>query len=139
MTLRAGVFDSNGSTIDEWELDNMTCDCCQTAAAMTPNGPVVVYRDRSENEIRDIFITRFKDNQWSTPIPVHNDLWQIAGCPVNGPAVITSSDQLAVIWYSGSRQVPKVQMAISQDWEQASIILSCSRKGILLAESGLPL
>ena len=47
MTLRAGVFDSNGSTIDEWELDNMTCDCCQTAAAMTPNGPVVVYRDRS--------------------------------------------------------------------------------------------
>ena len=69
-----------------------------------------------ENEIRDIFITRFKDNQWSTPIPVHNDLWQIAGCPVNGPAVITSSDQLAVIWYSGSRQVPKVQMAISQDW-----------------------
>lgn len=119
MTLRAGVFDSNGNTINEWELDKMTCDCCQTAAAITPNGPVVVYRDRSENEIRDIFITRFKDNQWTTPIPVHNDLWQIAGCPVNGPAVITSSDQLAVVWYSGSRQVPKVQMALSQDWGQS--------------------
>ncbi len=116
MSLRAGIFDAKGETIDEWELDHMTCDCCQTAAALTPNGPVVVYRDRTENEIRDIAITRLVDGNWSEPMPVYNDLWQIAGCPVNGPAIASSSDQLAVVWYSGSRQVPKVQVAISNDW-----------------------
>ena len=116
MTLRAGVFDSNGNTMNEWELDKMTCDCCQTAAAMTPDGPVVVYRDRSENEIRDIYITRYTDGAWSSPLPIHNDLWNIAGCPVNGPAVATSASQLAIAWYTGSRQVPKVLVAISNDW-----------------------
>ena len=39
-------------------LDARACDCCQTDAAMTSAGPVVVYRNRTEEEIRDIYIAR---------------------------------------------------------------------------------
>ncbi|MDZ7647099.1 MAG: hypothetical protein U5K54_07905 [Cytophagales bacterium] len=52
MSLRAAIIDPNGNGLNEWELDNKTCDCCQTTAAITSNGPVVVYRDRSDEEIR---------------------------------------------------------------------------------------
>ncbi|MFT5013827.1 MAG: hypothetical protein ACI9HA_002490, partial [Dinoroseobacter sp.] len=53
MTLRAGIFSAGGSTQKEWQLDALVCDCCQTSTAMTKSGPVVVYRNRSEAEIRD--------------------------------------------------------------------------------------
>ena len=87
MTLRAGIFDSTGKTVSEWEVDQRVCDCCQTSSAMTAKGPLVVYRDRSENEIRDISLIRFSDGEWTAPRSVHKDNWQINGCPVNGPAV----------------------------------------------------
>jgi hypothetical protein len=58
MSLRAAILDSNGNKLNEWELDKRTCDCCQTTAAITENGPVVIYRDRSEEEIRDMSIVR---------------------------------------------------------------------------------
>ncbi|MFM7327527.1 MAG: hypothetical protein ACKO3B_02210, partial [Bacteroidota bacterium] len=54
MTLRAGAFDPVGLRHAEWELDSLTCDCCQTAMARTEDGVVVFYRDRSPDETRDI-------------------------------------------------------------------------------------
>ena len=51
---------------------------------MTADGPVVVYRDRSEQEIRDISIVRLHDGKWSQPSSVFEDNWKINGCPVNG-------------------------------------------------------
>jgi thiol-disulfide isomerase/thioredoxin len=115
MTLRAAIFDRNGKTLDEWELDGRACDCCQTSAALAASGPVVVYRDRSEEEIRDIFITRWVDGQWSEPVAVHHDGWKIAGCPVNGPAVIAQKKQVAVVWFSARDDSPEVKLAISRD------------------------
>ena len=32
----------------------MACDCCQTDAALTARGPLLVYRGRTPDEIRDI-------------------------------------------------------------------------------------
>jgi hypothetical protein len=113
MTLRAGIFGANGETVSEWELDRRVCDCCQTSAAMSSNGPVVVYRDRSEGEIRDIYITRYKGGAWTKPVAVHNDGWKIAGCPVNGPAVAASDNQVAVSWFTAKDDKPKVQLAVS--------------------------
>ncbi|MDX1407284.1 MAG: hypothetical protein R3330_04100, partial [Saprospiraceae bacterium] len=54
MTLRAAEFDVDGNLFAEAELDSMVCECCQTDAAMTSTGPIVVYRNRSDQEIRDI-------------------------------------------------------------------------------------
>ncbi len=115
MTLRGGIFDLSGKTMNEWELDHRVCDCCQTSSAITPLGPVVVYRDRSESEIRDIYIIRYSNGEWTEPKPIHNDHWQIAGCPVNGPAVSAKGNQVAVSWFTAKDDTPKVQLAISDD------------------------
>ena len=54
MTLRYAAIDSTGKLSDETELDERVCECCQTSAAVTSNGSIAVYRDRSANEMRDI-------------------------------------------------------------------------------------
>lgn len=115
MTLRAGIFDNQGKTMDEWELDHRVCDCCQTSAAMTSKGPIIAFRDRSEEEIRDISVVRYADNKWTEPRAVHNDNWKIEGCPVNGPAITAADEQVAVTWFTMSNNVPQVKLAFSQD------------------------
>jgi hypothetical protein len=115
MTLRGGVFDASGNTVNEWELDHRVCDCCQTSSAITSSGPIVVYRDRTENEIRDIYITRYSKGKWTEPKPIHIDNWQVAGCPVNGPAVSAKDNQVVVSWFTAKDDTPKVQLAVSND------------------------
>ncbi|WP_439106117.1 hypothetical protein [Congregibacter sp.] len=115
MTLRAAVFDMKGRNLGEWELDETVCDCCQTSSAMAETGPVVVYRNRTEDEVRDISIVRFVDGRWSAPQVVHHDDWQVHGCPVNGPAVAAQGERLAVAWFTAKDDYPKVQLAFSTD------------------------
>jgi hypothetical protein len=115
MTIRAAQFDRNGNLYEEYELDARTCDCCQTDAALTSQGLVVVYRDRSEEEIRDIYIVREQASAWTKPVPVHNDGWEIAGCPVNGPAIAAQGEFIALAWYTESDQEPKLLLALSRD------------------------
>ncbi len=115
MSLRAAVIDSKGNKISEWELDNKTCDCCQTSAAITTNGPIVIYRDRSDKEVRDMSIVRLIDGQWTEPKSIHNDNWKIAGCPVNGPRVVADGNNLAVAWYSVASDTSKVNVSFSND------------------------
>lgn len=115
MTLRAGVYDYAGNTLDEWEIDPRVCDCCQTNSAMTAKGPIVVFRDRSELEIRDISYVRHINGKWSESETLHADNWQIAGCPVNGPDVAANEDLVAVAWFTAKDDSPKVQLKISTD------------------------
>jgi hypothetical protein len=115
MTLRGAVVDKNGKKASEWELDNRVCDCCQTSAAITANGPVVVYRDRSEDEIRDISIVRLVNGQWTTPKPIFSDSWKIAGCPVNGPRIDAKGNNLVVAWFSSPDKKGQVKIIFSSD------------------------
>jgi hypothetical protein len=115
MTLRTATFDDAGRL---WggsaEIDARVCDCCQTDAALTSEGPVVVYRDRDENEIRDIAIVRSSPAGWSAPQSVHRDGWRIAACPVNGPAIAASGRRVVVAWFTAP-DVPRVRLAFSGD------------------------
>lgn len=113
MTLRTAVL---GKTLARGELlDGRVCDCCGTAAAMTSEGPVVVYRNRDEDEVRDIFILRRTGATWSKPQPVHADGWKVPGCPVNGPAVAARERRVAVAWYTYAGDRPRVRLAFSED------------------------
>jgi hypothetical protein len=97
-------------------LDALVCDCCQTDMALTDSGPVLVYRDRSSGEIRDIYLTRkWPGGVWTSPRPVHSDGWEISACPVNGPAVDADGGRVAVVWFTGARDEPRVQLAFSSD------------------------
>jgi hypothetical protein len=99
----------------ENELDVSTCDCCQTTAAITDNGPVVLYRDRSEEEIRDISIVRQVDGRWTAPKTIHADGWKIKGCPVNGPKAVAMGNNLVAAWFTAAQNTARVQVAFSKD------------------------
>ncbi|MFT7029357.1 MAG: hypothetical protein ACJA2C_000743 [Marinoscillum sp.] len=115
MTLRTAIINSNGSVSEDTELDDRTCDCCQTGGAMTSQGPIIVYRDRSELEIRDISIVRKVNGKWTNPENIASDLWNIAGCPVNGPRADAQGDNLVVAWYSAANSKPMVKVVFSGD------------------------
>lgn len=115
MTLRTANFDPNGRLYEEAELDHKVCDCCQTDAALTENGPIVVYRDRTDGEVRDIAIVRKVAQQWTEPKVVFPDNWQIAGCPVNGPAVAAQKKKVALAWFTAANEKPMVKVAFSSD------------------------
>ena len=114
MTLRSARVAPDGVS-DEQLLDARICDCCQTDAARTGDGTIVVYRDRSAQEIRDIAAVRKVGGVWSDPVVVHDDGWHIDGCPVNGPAVAAHGDRVAVAWYTAARDSARVRLAFSSD------------------------
>ena len=113
MTLRGRQLAPDGAGSEL--LDPRVCDCCPTDAAMTASGPIVVYRDRSEDEVRDIASILWAGGAWSSPIRVFEDGWRIAGCPVNGPAVDAAGSQVAVSWFTVSGERALVRAAFSRD------------------------
>jgi hypothetical protein len=115
MTLRAGIINANGSLGKDWQLDNRVCDCCATSISNTNNGVSAVYRDRSSDEIRDIYTVQLKDSVWTSPKAVYNDNWSINGCPVNGPAIASGGGITSVAWFTNANNKSIVQLALSND------------------------
>ncbi len=115
MTLRGAIITKDGEITQDVLLDDRTCECCNTAATMTENGPIVVYRNRSEEEIRDIGIVRFENGTWTAPQIVIEDNWHIPGCPVNGPAIDASGSSVAMAWFTAANDNAKAQIAFSED------------------------
>jgi hypothetical protein len=121
MALRTALLRGERIGVSE-VVDPRVCDCCQTAAARVAIGPaaaapVVAYRDRTEDEIRDIAVSRAESGRWSVPVAAHRDGWKIPGCPVNGPVLAASGAEpaLALAWFTAADQRPRVQVAFSRD------------------------
>lgn len=121
MTVRTAVIrrGTGGSAaaarVHEALLDARTCDCCQTATARAQSGRVIVYRDRTEEEIRDIAIVRRTATGWTEPRIVHADNWHFEACPVNGPSVAATGDTVVVVWFTGAQDTARVRLAVSTD------------------------
>lgn len=115
MMLVSTTLDARGRLGNEVVLDERTCDCCQNTAAMTSEGPIVAYRNRSPDEIRDIYVTRRVNGKWTAGVPVHDDNWKIAACPVNGPNVDARGKRVALAWFTAANDSAKVQLAFSSD------------------------
>ncbi|MDA7557818.1 sialidase [Flavobacteriaceae bacterium] len=115
MTLRSALINSKGTLLEEHLIDDSVCDCCQTDIAMTKEGPIVVYRNRTDNEIRDIYYSKKVHNLWTEPKPIFNDNWTIAGCPVNGPAISAKDNKVVVSWFTMANDIPKVNIAFSNN------------------------
>jgi hypothetical protein len=115
MTLRGAIITPAQSLTGEHLLDNKVCDCCQTDVGVGPDGPIAVYRGRTDAEIRDIYVARLIDGRWQDANPVANDGWNISGCPVNGPAVDVRGSHVAVAWFTGANDKPRVRLARSSD------------------------
>lgn len=115
MTTRWARYAPEGRLLAGGELDGRVCDCCGTDVALATTGPVAAYRDRTPDEIRDIAVARHAAGQWQPPLTIGNDRWQIAGCPVNGPAIAARGDRVAVAWYTGAGGARRVQLSWSTD------------------------
>ena len=115
MALRATTYDANGRQGRETVVDNRVCDCCPTSAALTSEGVIVAFRDRSAAEVRDIYVTRLVNGQWNTPALVHRDNWRIEACPINGPAVSARERVVVVAWFNLQGDQGRASVAFSRD------------------------
>lgn len=115
MALMYASVSAEGRVGEEVLLDSRVCDCCQTGMARTDRGLLVVYRDRSESETRDISYVRSEHGRWSEPRPLHHDGWEIHGCPVNGPSVAADGPRVAVAWFTAPEEQGRVHVILSED------------------------
>jgi hypothetical protein len=115
MRLRAAVFGPDGKQQSEVLVASRVCECCSTAAAVTSEGVIVAFRNRSAREIRDIYVSRFAAGRWSAPTPVHNDGWRIEACPINGPAISARGRDVAVAWFTAPNDQGRAFAAFSHD------------------------
>ncbi len=115
MTVHFARFDKHWKQVDESAVDARVCECCPTAAAVTSEGVIAAFRDRSDAEIRDIYTSRLVNGKWSTPAAVHADGWKIAACPVNGPALSAIGRNVAASWFTVKGEQGHAYLAFSAD------------------------
>jgi hypothetical protein len=114
-SLRFAQLDYSGAVVAREIVDELVCDCCQPDRAMASTGPVVAYRDRTPDEIRDIVVRRYADGRWQEPVAAGADHWHIEGCPVNGPAIAAAGDRVGVAWFTAANDDAAVRFAWSSD------------------------
>ena len=115
MSLRGALFAPDGTQASEALIDDRVCECCPSAAAVTAEGPIVAYRNRTSDEIRDIYVSRLVGGRWTEPRAVHDDNWRIAACPVNGPALSAKGRDVAIAWFTAVGDEGHVYAAFSSN------------------------
>jgi hypothetical protein len=115
MSVRFATFGRDWTQTSELPVDLRVCECCPTTAAVTSDGPIVAYRNRTEDEVRDIFISRLENGKWTEPEAVHADGWKIDACPVNGPMLSARGRDVVVAWFTAQGDQPRALVAFSND------------------------
>ena len=115
MSVRFAAFDRGWQQTSETPIDLRVCECCPTAAAMTADGPIAAFRNRTEDEVRDIHVSRYENGRWTESRAVHEDGWTINACPVNGPMLSARGRDVAVAWFTAARGQGRAFAAFSQD------------------------
>jgi hypothetical protein len=114
MSLRFAAYDRHWKQTVDVPIDARVCECCPTSAAVTSDGVIAAFRDRSEQEVRDIQLARLENGTW-TAAPVNDDGWRIPACPVNGPVLSARGRNVAVAWFTTKNDQPQAYAAFSTD------------------------
>jgi len=104
----------DGSGGFEQLLDERVCDCCPTALVRVGGRTLAAYRDRSDDELRDIKLITLGP-QGLVSRSLGDEGWHIDGCPVNGPALDVHGQSVGAAWYTEAGGEPRVCCAFSQD------------------------
>lgn len=98
-SLYAALSSDNGASFAaNRQLARHTCECCRTALAWTPQGPVAFWRNLYDGNIRDFALA---DLDRATVRRASDDEWQIAACPHHGGGI--AADQrggLHLAWFT---------------------------------------
>lgn len=115
MLLRYAAFDSNWKQVADAEIDHRVCECCSTSAVVTADGVLTAFRDRSNEEIRDIAVSRLNGSSWSPSAPISKDNWMVDFCPVNGPMLSARGRDVAAAWFTVKNDQGQAYAAFSGD------------------------
>jgi hypothetical protein len=115
MGIRYATVSADGAIADDVEVDERTCECCTTGMAMTSSGPIIVYRDRSADEVRDVARVTKTASGWTQPARVHADEWKINACPVNGPQIDALGQRAVTGWFTAAQEKGRAYVAFSDD------------------------
>ena len=115
MTLRFASYDTNWKQTADVEIDHRVCECCQTTAVATADGILTAFRDRDEQEVRDIGVSRLENGKWTPTTLVSKDNWMIDGCPVNGPVLAARGREVAAAWFTVKNDQGQSYVAFSSD------------------------
>ena len=87
------------------KLSSEVCPCCKTNLLVAPDGKVYVsWRQVLPDNFRHIAVASTDDGgkNFSAPIIVSDDRWQISACPVSGAPLLMSADsRLKTAWFTG--------------------------------------
>jgi hypothetical protein len=115
VALKRTLVDASGKEIREEQIQPDVCGCCPTAVARTSKGLLLAFRAHSNENVRDIAVTRLENGKWSAPKIVNEDGWEIEACPTNAAAVSAKGDHVAVAWFTGAQDKPRELIAFSND------------------------
>jgi hypothetical protein len=115
MSVRFATFDANWKRTSEAPVDLRVCECCPTTAAVTSEGPIAAFRNRTDDEVRDIYVARLENGKWTEPRAVHDDGWKINACPVNGPMLSARGREVAIAWFTAKNDQGRAFAAFSHD------------------------
>ena len=115
MTLRYAAYDSAWKQTVDTEIDHRACECCPTTLVTTSDGLLTAFRDRSEDEIRDIAVARLEGGKWTPAVPVSRDNWKLDFCPVNGPMISARGRDVVATWFTVKNDQGQAFAAFSQD------------------------
>ena len=115
MSLRAATFAADGRQLTESLIDDRVCECCPTAVVGTPDGALAAFRNRADDETRDIHVARLEGMTWTNPVAVHDDGSRIDACPVNGPALSATERDVAIASFNAKSDQGRAFVAFSHD------------------------
>jgi len=117
-------------------VDDSSCSCCHTDMAAQGSRVLSVYRNRTKDEIRDIALNSYQNQQWSIAAVIHNDGWKINGCPVNGPSISANEDSTIIVWHTFAKNIPQVKLLTQHKGRQSRVIL-LDEQGIGYTDSAI--
>ena len=115
MTVRFAAYDGTWKQTADMLVDARVCECCPTTVAVTAEGVITAFRNRSDAEVRDIHVARLTGGRWSEPQAAHADNWKIDACPVNGPSLSARGRNVVLAWFTGVNNQNHAHVAFSKD------------------------
>jgi hypothetical protein len=116
----ARVVEQGTRVAETVRVDADTCVCCRIGLAVDGGGAVAVLRRKVyAGDVRDMALSLSRDGgrRFAAAARVHDDGWQISGCPHRGgQAAFDGRGRVHAVWYTEGRDGrPTMRFATSAD------------------------
>ncbi|MFN4146325.1 MAG: sialidase family protein [Runella sp.] len=130
-------------------LDATVCDCCNISLLVDSKGHLNVYYRDNNNDIRDIAKLVSTDNgaTFSKSQILHDDRWEIKGCPHTGPFSTTFGKENLISWFAGggqekglrlTNQAGKKLLLINDPTAKNAYVTASDKMAVMLWEQNNP-